>query len=192
MLNTEQLKQISKTYAAIKVWFDGFEQIDFNHLDDVMANAKMLKKFHSVHTHNQLLYNPEQKLSLIATEINHHHVNGISDAEHNQLHWLVIRELDKDYGHILIHPESFSHKLSEFFNVDEFDFQQNPEFSQRYHFSSTQPAKAYNFATPDRLRAIEKVNDLVIEINDNKLFASCTRELNSADCVNLVGVISHI
>lgn len=192
MLSLEQLKQINKTYSAIKIWFDGFEQIDFNHLSDVMANAKMLKEFHSVHTHNQLLYNAKQKLSLIATEINHNNIDDVSFDMNNKLHWLVIRELDKDYGHILIHPESFSQKLSEFFNVNEFDFQQNPEFSQRYHFSSTQPAKAFEFAKPERLRTIEKVNDLVIEINENKLYASCIRELNAADCVNLVGVISHI
>lgn len=191
MLSPQHLQQIDKTFAAIKVWYDGFEITDFDHLSDMMANAALLKKYHSIHSYSKILVNKASRTTVMATEISHYHKNGEAPPT-GYLHWLVIRELEKDFGHILINPATLTSRLSEFFKIEEYDFQTNPEFSLRYHFSSNTPALAFEFATPERLKAIEKVDDLVIEVSGAKVFASCTHELKPADCVSLIGAVLHL
>lgn len=185
MFTAEQLQKIDKTFAAIKVWFDGFVDTDLNNLEGMVNNAKMLLAYQSIYTHSHILHSSTQNTSIIATGLN----TGTNDHE---LHWLAIRELKEDFGHILIKPDYLADKLAEFFDIALINPDNNPEFSVKYHFSSTDPARAIEFATPERIKVIEKVDDLMIEINQNMLIARCMRELKPADCVNLISVVSHL
>lgn len=185
MFTADQLQKIDKTYTAIKVWFDGFVEEDLAHLHKMVSNAKMLLSYQSVFTHKRILHNPRQNISILATGLN-------TGTDNHELHWLAIRELKDNFGNILIKPDYLSDKLAEFFDIALINPENNPEFSVKYHFSSTAPARAVEFATHERLKVIEKVDDLMIEVNENILIARCMRKLKPADCVNLVSVVSHL
>ncbi len=187
MFTPQQVEKVNKTFNALKVWFDGFVEADMNHLEGLVSNARMLKAYQSVYTHPRLLHNHEYRMTVIASGLM---VNG-KDTDH-ELHWLAIRELSENFGHILIKPDYLKDKLAEFFDIAAINPERNPEFSVKYHFSSTEPARAFDFATSDRLHKIEKVDDLMIEINGNMLIARSMRELNPADCVSLVSLVSHL
>lgn len=189
MLNPSQYEKIEKTFHAIKVWFDGFEEVGYDHIKDVMHNAETLKQYQHIYPHSKILYHAAQRLSIAAGSLNH--LQSSNNASED-LHWMALREFDHDYGHLIIRPETLSDKLNEFFETVELDFDNSPAFSAKYYLTSNQPAKAFEFATPQRLSLIEKIDDLVMEVKSHTLIAQCNRQLNPADCINLLSVISHL
>lgn len=190
MLTQAQYEKIEKTFHAIKVWFDGFEEVDYQHIKDVVHNAETLKQHQNIHAYPKILYHAKQHLSVAAGSL--HQFSTPSDGNVEDLHWMAVREMEQDFGHLIIRPETLSDKLNEFFETVELDFDNSPAFSAKYYLTSNQPAKAFEFATSQRLSLIEKIDDLVMEIKQRTLIAQCNRQLNPPDCINLISVISHL
>ena len=79
-----------------------------------------------------------------------------------------ILDLKKDFGEVLICPETLSNKIFELFNPIELDFESHPKFSKRFytlaknkeHFKNTIPIEFLNY--------LETLKDFEIEFSGKK------------------------
>ncbi len=82
-----------------------------------------------------------------------------------------ILNLSKDYGHILIKPETMLDKVHELIHHIELDFDDDPEFSKKYYILTDDKTKADLYLTPsfrDQIKAIT-APDFIVEILGNQL-----------------------
>ncbi|MEI7595746.1 MAG: hypothetical protein WCK02_08375 [Bacteroidota bacterium] len=118
--------------------------------------------------------------------------NGKYNIGSNELQVIGFKKLDRDYGHILIRPETIGDTISEFFIKSELDFNEFPKFSSKYYFLSEEENKGYAFASMKRLEAIENQNEVYIEVKGNMLIAKFYRSLNSEDFENMIELIRNV
>jgi hypothetical protein len=93
-------------------------------------------------------------------------------------------KLAKNYGHILIRPESLIDKILEFINPIQLDFPEDKKFSRGFFVLTDDKFKADFFFTPtlrELIKAID-VKDFIIEIFGDRLIIGNKKviELNSA------------
>ncbi len=103
-----------------------------------------------------------------------------------------LKKLDKNYGSIIIRPETLEDKLAEFFTKAEIDFKDYPKFSSKYYFLSDNKPLAYSFATNDRLTLIEQQREVCIEIKGDMLISKYMRILNAEDFSSMLDLIKKI
>jgi hypothetical protein len=105
---------------------------------------------------------------------------------------IIVKNIDFDYGHILIRPESLGDKLSEIFSRAEMDFPENNRFSSKYYVQSEKPETARSFFNNSRMSLIEQHDGLFIEIMGNFLIAKYIKILNVEDCRLLLDLARKI
>ena len=76
------------------------------------------------------------------------------EVSENQI--LGVKILDRDYGHILIRPETIEDKFRELFKKKEKDFKSNPRFSFHYYVLHESTFANSNFETEKRLDLISE------------------------------------
>lgn len=103
-----------------------------------------------------------------------------------------LKKLDKNYGHILIRPETFEDKISELVIKTEIDFKDSPKFSSKYFFVSDDRFLAEQFATTPRLTLIEQQHELVLEVIGDQLIARFPRKLHDQDFESMISFIRNI
>lgn len=106
---------------------------------------------------------------------------GKQTYEQNETQIIGFTKLKKDYGQLLISPESIEDKIRDWFEKSDIDFKDFPKFSSRYLFQADDRNKAESFATANRLQLIEQQPNIIIEVKNNLLIAKYPRNINSDD-----------
>lgn len=106
---------------------------------------------------------------------------GKQTYEQNETQIIGFTKLKKDYGQLLISPESIEDKIRDWFEKSDIDFKDFPKFSSRYLFQADDRNKAESFATTNRLQLIEQQPNIIIEVKNNLLIAKYPRNINSDD-----------
>jgi hypothetical protein len=96
-----------------------------------------------------------------------------------------LTELRKDYGRVLIRPETIADKIAEIFEHVELDFNTDKEFSRKYYVLSNNESKFRMQVTTPFLNCIAKFDNLEIEINGTILIVR-TRKPFSYEITKLI------
>jgi hypothetical protein len=87
-----------------------------------------------------------------------------------------IAELRKDYGQVLIRPETISDKISDVFIHTDVDFDLDEEFSRKYYVDASDEDKLRLRITPAFLRTYRNFNGIEAEISGNILMARLRKQ----------------
>jgi hypothetical protein len=117
---------------------------------------------------------------------------GKYSARYSETQIIGLKKLNRNYGHIFIRPETFEDKVSELFVKSEIDFPDFPKFSFRYYCLADDEIKAKSFANPDRLRCIEKQNEILIDVNGDVLIAKFSRIITNDDFNCMLEFVKNI
>jgi hypothetical protein len=109
-----------------------------------------------------------------------------------ELQLIGMKSLNKNFGNILLRPETLADKIVELFSRTEIDFNDYPLFSTKYYLLADNESLCKSFATNQRINLIEDQNEILIQVMDNLLIAKYCRLLNHSDFVNLVDFIKRI
>ncbi|MEI6347663.1 MAG: hypothetical protein WCP69_06930 [Bacteroidota bacterium] len=90
-----------------------------------------------------------------------------------------LTELRKDYGRVLIRPETIADKIAEIFEQVELDFDTDKEFSRKYYVLSNNESKFRMQVTTSFLNCIAKFDNLEIEINKTILIVRTRKPFSS-------------
>jgi hypothetical protein len=95
--------------------------------------------------------------------------NGCSETTGFQ-NWGILN-LQKDYGHILIKPETLLDKIHNLIHHIELDFEDDPEFNRKFYVLCEDKTKTFLYLTPPFSVAIKAITtpDFIIEILGNTL-----------------------
>ena len=112
--------------------------------------------------------------------------------EHYDIQLIGVKKLDKDYGHLMIRPETLEDKIWELFKRTEIDYKEFPKFSYRYFYTANNELLANHFATSDRVKQIEKQKEILIEVNSDILIAKYLRKINHADMESMIEFLANV
>lgn len=112
------------------------------------------------------------------------------DIRENQI--LGVKILDRDYGHILIRPETIEDKFRELFKKKEKDFKNNPRFSFHYYVLHESKYTSTDFETEKRLDLIYYLKNVTIEVFNRVLIVKFPRSLNLKDCEEMIWFLKEI
>jgi hypothetical protein len=98
-------------------------------------------------------------------------VGRASSSDFTEFQTWGILDLNKDYGHILIKPETVLDKVHELIHPIELDFDDDPEFSKKFYVLAEDKTKADLYLSPGFRNLIKKIPipEFIIEIFENRL-----------------------
>jgi len=102
--------------------------------------------------------------------------------------------LKKDFGHVLIKPESFLDKLQEWIQPMELDFEDDPEFSRKFYVMTDEKEKAALAMDSDFRKAILEISesDFLIEIRDSQLVIGNRKTVEPESATVFAGFLNRI
>ncbi len=105
-----------------------------------------------------------------------------------------VAKLKKDFGHVLIKPESFLDKLQEWIQPMELDFEDDPEFSRKFYVMTDEKEKAALAMDSDFRKAILEISesDFLIEIRDSQLVIGNRKTVEPESATVFAGFLNRI
>lgn len=192
MLSSQEIDLISEITQKSKPKIDIQKQHDKFSLDCI-EQSLLMENYESIVFHNLFeIIGVSEYLGLTIVKVEYSEYHGKYKSASNELKLIGFKKLDRDYGHILIRPETIGDKITEFFIKSELDFEEFPKFSSKYYFLTEDQAKGYVFASKKRLETIENLDNLNIEVKGNMLIAKFHRSLNSEDFENMIALIRNV
>ena len=107
--------------------------------------------------------------------------------------WGIIN-LRKDFGHVLIKPETFIDKIHELIKSIEIDFPDDPEFSKKYFVVTNDETKARSSLSPlfrEQIKSIS-ISDFVLEIKGDKLIIGDRKIIGPDSAIALVNFMDSL
>jgi hypothetical protein len=100
--------------------------------------------------------------------------------------------LKKEYGLVLIRPETWTDKLTEIINPVEIDFDLDEDFSDRFYVLTNDKAKLTKVVNLSFLHTIKDFEGLEIEISENVLLARLHKSYTYENAKFMVDFITQI
>jgi hypothetical protein len=101
--------------------------------------------------------------------------------------------LKKDYGRVLIRPETFTDKIQNLFVSTDIDFDDNMDFSRKYYVVANDETKVRRYISNSFLETVRGFNDLEIELDGNILMVRLRKQFtpeNGAIITNFITAIN--
>jgi len=107
--------------------------------------------------------------------------------------WAIL-DLKKDYGHILIKPETMLDKVHELINPIEMDFVDDPEFSRKFYVLAEDKTRAGLYLTSNFRNLIMKLltSEFIIEILGNRLIIGNKRSMEIESAMEFAGFLNQL
>ncbi|MBX7127328.1 MAG: hypothetical protein K1X47_16660 [Cyclobacteriaceae bacterium] len=93
--------------------------------------------------------------------------NGRHEQEVEEMEPVLVFSLPHDMGRAFIRRESMADKLTDLITQIDIDFEQYPQFSRNYHVVGEQPELVRKFMPTRLMEALERAEDITVEINGN-------------------------
>jgi hypothetical protein len=182
MLSSSELDLLEEVLSQNKDLIDiGFDNPDNGIMEDI-TNSVLMKDYEDIQIYKSLKVSDSLYDTYITIVGNTYSLTkGKYPARYSENQVIGLKKLSRNYGHIFIRPETFEDKVSELFIKSEIDFPEFPKFSFRYYYLTDDEIKAKSFANPDRLRCIEKQNEILIDVNGDVLIAKFSRIITYDD-----------
>jgi hypothetical protein len=164
--------------------FDFFEQLEQSNIIRAYASTYFYKSFqiNNIATTAKLFF--VQASYIVYSQRSRYH--------QNELHLIGVKKLSKNYGEIEIRPEKIKDKINELIHPTEIDFEEFPKFSRKYFMLASNQELAKDFASKERIRAIENHKDLFIEIRGNLFIAKFARIVDDSDFNSMMKIIESV
>jgi hypothetical protein len=164
-----------------------------NAFSDCIDSAVIMNPYEEINLYTSLkLIQPYEEAHLIVAKLLFATHQGRSEYRFDEPQLIGIKRMNKDFGHILLRPETFEDKVIELFIKTEYDFGVNPRFSSRYYFLSDSEYLAREFASTNRLSLLENMDGLLLEICGKILIARFPRTMNAEDCASMIKLLNEI
>lgn len=165
----DSLNAIGQRYSVSKVT-DAEEEI----IQDQLAKFDSFSGFEKVVLYGVAKITQNQKTSYFIVVTLNAQAGGLTAYQDQQpgsteFVFVGLTELDKDYGHVFIRPETMTDKLIELFNPTKIRFEGYSEFSKQYHVTADEPGKVKEHFSGDMIDAIQSFEGLQIEIQGHYL-----------------------
>ncbi|MEO1514067.1 MAG: hypothetical protein AAFV95_03615, partial [Bacteroidota bacterium] len=98
----------------------------------------------------------------------------------------IYQEREKDYGKIVVRPETLKDKVEEFFFKQELDFEEDQLFSWKYFVLADKKELARHALNEHSRRLILKNKGIVVDFNGKKRLMRFTNSVNSVDLEKLI------
>ena len=182
MLSSSELDLLVEVLSQNKDLIDiGFDNPDNGLMEDITKSV-LMKDYEDIQIYKSLKVSDSLYDTYITIVGNTYSLTkGKYPARYSENQVIGLKKLSRNYGHIFIRPETFEDKVSELFIKSEIDFPEFPKFSFRYYCLADDEIKAKTFANPDRLRCIEKQNEILIDVNGDVLIAKFSRIITYND-----------
>ncbi len=194
MITPVKAQKLAKSFSAIKVWFNDYKLIDINAAELVNDEFEALSYIRSFpdSTYQFVLYNPLLKTIFAVTELSF--ANDVFDgvADERNLHCLIIKRLNNDYGHIRINPATLGESIGNLIQTGDLNFSHYPKFEELYTVKADNTLKASKFFTPDRISLFETVGDIQLLINKNTLLSRIAQQDSHSDWIHLLNMAAHL
>ncbi|MDO9257511.1 MAG: hypothetical protein Q7U54_18480 [Bacteroidales bacterium] len=92
-----------------------------------------------------------------------------NETRFSEYELIGIATLKKDYGRVLIRPETIADKINNLFLSTDIDFDFNKDFSKKYYVVANDETKVRNCISNSFLETIRGFNDLEIELDGHIL-----------------------
>ncbi len=116
-------------------------------------------------------------------------INRETIVEHE---FVGMGQLQKDYGHVYIRPETIADKINEWVNPIEIDFKTNKKFSQKYYVLASDEPKLREQIASEFLNSISYYGKLEIEILYNRLIVRTRSRISLKSAIKIVNFLGRI
>ncbi len=194
MITPQTDDKLKKSLIAIQAWFNDYEILNINDArliaDDYGALGYLRR--HPNNTYQFVLYNAKLQTIFAITELMFVADEMDGNADEKNLHCLIIKRLNYDYGYIRVNPATLGESLENIIQYGDLNFAHYPKFEEMYTVKVEKPIKATRFFTADRITLFEKVGDLRLLINKNTLLSRISNCDAHGDWVHLLNMAAHI
>lgn len=195
MLSHQEVEFVDSLINGAKASFE-ISNDAFEHEKKLFActdKAVILKNYTEVYLYNSLcIAGTSGKGFISVVQVNSAMFTGKRYVLDNELQLIGLKKLDRNYGHIIIRPETFEDKINELFNKQEIDLKEFPKFSSRYYFLAKDEFSAHSFAIPKRLELIEAQKEVLMEVMEDVLLVRYARKLNEEDLESMIQLIKGL
>lgn len=182
MLTQEEDNELEKILDS---HLSGFDKNYENSLNpdfcQLLDNTKLFEGYKSYEMIKSFRIRGVDLSDILILNLTYQVSTGKQTYEQSETQIIGFTKLKKDYGQLLISPESIEDKIRDWFEKSDIDFKDFPKFSSRYLFQADDRNKAESFATTNRLQLIEQQPNIIIEVKNNLLIAKYPRNINSDD-----------
>ncbi len=116
----------------------------------------------------------------------------VHERSHIESEIIGIAYLNKDYGSLLVRPETISDKISELFNRTEIDFDMDKQFSDKCYVRAIDEDKTRVAVTENFLKAFKGFKGLEVEINGHVLMARLRKGFSAENGKIIADFIAQI
>ena len=136
--------------------------------------------------------NSTSEAHLLLTGVTYSATGGKRSVNFTEVQFVGIKILDRNYGHIIIRPETFEDKIEELFSRKETDFAGFKKFSRKYYVVHNGEMLANQFETAERIAIIQDMYEVTIEVNQNILIAKFPRIITATDCLSMINFLERL
>ena len=182
MLTQEEDNELEKIIDSQLSGFDKNYENDLNpDFCQLLDNTKLFEGYKSYEMIKSFRIRGVDLSDILILNLTYQVSSGKQTYEQSETQIIGFTKLKKNYGQLLISPESIEDKIRDWFEKSDIDFKDFPKFSSRYLFQADDRNKAESFATTNRLQLIEQQPNIIIEVRNNLLIAKYPRNINSDD-----------
>lgn len=194
MINPQTADKLNKSLMAIQAWFNDYEILNIKDnklINDDYGALNYLRSYPD-QTYPFVLHNPKLQTIFAITELSFVSDEFDGYADEKNLHCLIIKRLNNDYGYIRVNPASLGESIENLIQHGDLNFAHYPKFEELYTVKVNAPIKATRFFTPERITLFENVGDLRLLVNKNTLLSRIANSDSHGDWVHLLNMAAHI
>lgn len=115
-----------------------------------------------------------------------------SEQSFSEYEIIGIAPLRKDYGQVLIRPESLEDKISEVFIHTDIDFDIDHDFSRKFYVDASDEDRLRLRISPGFLRTFSRFHGIEAEISGNVLMARLRKPFTVENGIFIAGFLAEI
>jgi hypothetical protein len=159
----------------------------------LLRRFEELKKYQALYVHNVtelkgkvgsfIILLVEKHLTIVERRKTGRQVRAIEEVEP-----ILVFTVPTDIGRVIIRSETLADKLADLFYKVDIDFQAHPSFSKNYLVVGDKPDLVRQHLPEKLIQSLDKIEDLVIEINGNWGMVRAEKNLTETRLLQLISI----
>ncbi|HEY4196428.1 MAG TPA: hypothetical protein VGM63_12885 [Mucilaginibacter sp.] len=192
-LDATAIESFHETFKALKAKF----RIELTgHIDFHLENFELFKHYDDVIVRDSyVIKQGSSDCYILFLEVTYRVDGGRVGCHYRrEYHTLALAYLKKDFGRVMIRPETLTDKLLELIHPIELDFAEDKAFSDTFYVLVNDHQKAVNAIDRNFRNAVMDVRekDLVIEVVNHTLIIGNCKTIVPEDAINLAEFVVRV
>jgi len=193
-LSVDGVDRFYTTHTSLK---NKFTILPTGHIDFHLEQFEVFKDYISLNTRGSFVIKQcdnDCYVLFIEAHYNHRDKGHIHITEHVEYQVWALAYLKKDFGRVLIRPETLTDKLIEIIHPVEIDFKEDKAFSDTFYVLVNDHEKAVTGIDRNFRNAVMDVrdDDFVIEIVEHTLLIGSTKPISAEKAIHLAEFIEQV